>query len=39
MVGAEPWEAPNAKRFDSQKSNYSAVDYRANKILLRHFGK
>lgn len=36
---AEPREAPDAKRFDSQKSNYRAADYRANKIPLRHFGK
>lgn len=33
------WEAPGAEHFDSQKSNYRAADYRANKVPLCYFGK
>lgn len=36
---AELWEAPGTEHFDSQKSNYRAADYRANKIPLCYFGK
>lgn len=36
---AELWEAPGAEHFDSQKSNYRAADYRANKIPLCYFGE
>lgn len=36
---AELWEAPGAEHFDSQKSNYRAADYKANKIPLCYFGK
>lgn len=38
-AGLSPSEAPDAKCFDSQKSNYCAADYRANKIPLYHFRK